>query len=197
LFAAVPVAYVLQSGFRTLQLKKVALRVEAYDQKKLWSIDSVSATRNEVRPGETIQLNVLLTGENGAELTRQLKYTVPVGAQPGTLYFTVADANTTNAADFRQILTASPRDPAQLITTVNSLHPNTKAYVRIWRADSDFQLEGADLPDPPASVALILGGSQAHAGVVQSRNAKIGEMELDGGDVVFSGSKTVQVEIKE
>jgi hypothetical protein len=197
LFAAVPVAYVLQSSFRNLQLKKVSLHIEGYDQKKLWNIDEVSATRTEARPGESVQLNVVLSGENGSEQTRHLSYPVPIGAQPGTLYFTVSDANTANAADFRQILVSAPKNPAQLIDTVNNLHPNTKAYIRVWRADTAFQLEGADLPDPPASVALILGGSQAHAGILQSKNAKVGEMELDGGDMVFSGSKTVQVEIKE
>jgi hypothetical protein len=68
----------------------------------------------------------------------------------------------------------------------------------VWRADPDFQLEGADLPAPPPSVALILAGSQASlAGISQTRNSKIAEMEIDAGDVVISGVKTVQVEIKE
>ena len=123
---------------------------------------------------------------------------MPIGAEPGTLYFTVADAGTTNLSDFRQILTATPHSAGQLINTVNSLHPNTKAYVRVWRADPAFQLEGADLPDPPASVALILSGSQSSlAGITQTRNSKIAEMEIDAGDVVISGVKTVQVEVKE
>jgi len=78
------------------------------------------------------------------------------------------------------------------------MHPNTKAYIRVWRADPSFQLEGSDLPDPPASVAMILGASQSSvASITQTRNSKIGEMELDGGDMVLSGVKTVQVEIKE
>jgi hypothetical protein len=198
LTAAIPVAYVLQSGFNSLQLKKVALNIEAYDQKKQLSIDGISVSRRSVRPGEKVRLNILLTGENGTETSRSLEYQVPIGAEPGTLYFTVADANTTNLTDFRQIFTSTPHSPGQLIATVNGLHPNTKAYVRVWRADPAFQLEGSDLPDPPASIALILAGSQSSlAGITQTRNSKIGEMELDGGDMVISGVKTVQVEIKE
>jgi SpoIVB peptidase S55 len=198
LSAAVPVAYVMQSAFNSLQLKRVALNIEAYDQKKQWSIDTVSVSRHEAKPGDQVRLNVLLTGENGTETTRQFDYEIPAGAEPGTLFFTVADANTTNLADFRQVLTSNPHNPGQLITTVNNLHPNTKAYVRVWRADPAFQLEGADVPDPPASVALVLAASQtSHSGITQTRNAKVGEMELDGGDMVISGVKTVQVEIKE
>jgi len=198
LSAAVPVAYVMQSGFSSLELKKVAIDVEAFAQKKELIIDGISVSRHEARPGEKVLLNVVLAGENGAETTRQVEYQVPIGAEPGPLYFTVSDANTANLADFRQILTTSPRSAGQLIATVNNLHPNTKAYIRVWRADPAFQLEGADLPDPPASVALILTGSQSSlAGITQTRNSKVVEMEVDAGDMVVSGSKTIQVEIKE
>ena len=199
LSTAVPLAYVMQSGFRTLDLKKVAIRVDAYDQKKQLSIDGVTVSKREARPGDKLQLNVL-AGRRKRRRRRRARWTynVPVGAEPGILYFTVADANTANLSDFRQILTSTPRSPSQVITTVNNLHPNTKAYVRVWRADPAYQLEGADLPDPPASVALILAGSQSSlAGITQTRNSKIGEMEIDGGDMVISGVKTVQVEIKE
>src|SRR5450631_1196222 len=198
LSAAVPLAFVMQGGFESLQLKKVSLHLEAFDQKKQLTIDSITTSRRDVRAGEKVQLNVTLTGENGAETVRRVDYQVPIGAEPGMLYFTVADAGTANIADFRQVLTATARTPAQLLATVNNLHPNTKAYIRVWRADPAFQLEGADLPDPPASVSLILASSQSSAaGITATRNSKIAEMEIDLGDMAVTGSKTVQVEVKE
>jgi hypothetical protein len=198
LSAAIPIAYILQSGFDGLRLKKVALHLEASDRKKQVTIDGISVSRHEIRAGEKVTLNVVLAGENGAETKYPVEYQVPIGAEPGTLYFTVADGNTANIADFRQILGVNPHNASQLITTVNNLHPNTKAYVRVWRADPAFQLEGADLPDPPASVSLILAGSQSSlAGITQTRNSKIAEMEIDAGDRVVSGARTIQVEVKE
>jgi hypothetical protein len=198
LSAAVPVAFVMQGGFESLQLKSVSLNLEAFDQKKQLAIDGITASRHDVRAGEKVLLNVSLAGENGAETIRRMEYQVPIGAEPGVIYFTVADANTANIADFRQVLTATARTPSQLLSIVNNLHPNTKAYIRVWRADPAFQLEGADLPDPPASVSLILAGSQSSAaGITQTRNSKIAEMEIDLGDMAVTGSKTVQVEVKE
>jgi hypothetical protein len=123
---------------------------------------------------------------------------VPVGAPAGPLYFTVSDANVANITDFRQVLTSTARSAGQVISTVNNLHPNNKAYVRVWRTTPAFQLEGAELPDPPASVALILTGSQSTlAGLAQTRNAKVADMEIDGGDVYITGTKTIQVDVKE
>ncbi|MEO8371978.1 MAG: SpoIVB peptidase S55 domain-containing protein [Candidatus Solibacter sp.] len=198
LSAAVPVAFVMQGGFDSLRLKGVSLNIESFDQKKQLTIDNIFASRHDVRPGEKIQLHVTFTGENGAETVRNVDYQVPIGAEPGQIYFTVADASTTNIADYRQVLNATARTPAQLLSTVSNLHPNTKAYIRVWRADPAFQLEGADLPDPPASISLILAGSPSTAsGITATRNAKIGEMEIDLGDMAVAGSKTVQVEVKE
>jgi hypothetical protein len=43
-----------------------------------------------------------------------------------------------------------------------------------------------------------LTGSQPNqAGIAQTRNSKVADMEIDAGDMVVTGSKTVQVEIKE
>ena len=148
LSASVPVAYVMQGGFDSLQLKNVSLNLDASDDRRQLSIDGITTGRREVRPGETVQLNISLTGDNGAEVVRHVEYQVPIGAEPGPLYFTVADAATANINDFRQVLTATARTPAQLLAVVNNLHPNTKVYVRVWRTDPAFQLEGADLPDP-------------------------------------------------
>ncbi len=198
LFTAVPVAYVMQGDFDMLRLKSIALNIEAFEKKKELTIDGITVSRREAHAGDTVRLHVSLVGENGAETSRQVDYKIPIGAEPGTLYFTVADANASNVTDFRQAVSATARTPSQVISAVNNLHPNTRAYIRVWRTDPAFQLEGVDLPAPPASVSLILSESQTSlAGISQTRNSKIAEMEIDAGDVVISGVKTVQVEIKE
>ncbi len=196
--AAIPAAYILQSGFNALKLKNVSLNIEAFDEKRQLNIDAVTLSRHQVRAGEKLQLNVMLTGDDGAETSRKVEYQVPIGAPLGQLYFTVSDANVANLTDFRQMLTSSPRNPRQLIDTVNELHPNTKAYVRVWRADPAFQLEGVDLPAPPPSVSMVLDGSAGNLqGISSSRNSRVAEIEIDGGGTVISGAKTVQVEVKE
>jgi hypothetical protein len=198
LSAAIPIAYVLQSGFGGLALERVALNLEGYDEKRQAQIDSVWAGRRTVRPGETVDLTVTLVGENGVETTRRVQYQVPEGTPAGPLFFTVADGTITNFAEIRQIIGVAPRSPRQVIATVNNLRGNTRAYIRVWRPDPAFQLQGEDFPDPPPSAALIFAGPHsALAGMSQTRNSKLAELEVDAGNVVVSGSRTVQVEVKE
>jgi hypothetical protein len=144
-----------------------------------------------------VELAVTFTGENGVEVLKNVRYTVPVGAPLGTLNFTVADATYSNAIDYQQLAGAAPKSPTQLVSFLNNLRPNTNAYVRVWRTDPAFQVQGEDLPDPPASVGLILARAQAAQGVWVPRGSKIDELKIDTGDVVVTGSKTVQVEVKQ
>jgi SpoIVB peptidase S55 len=197
LSTAIPVAYVLQGGFESLQLKRVALDIESFDAKKQLQIADVFAERREVHAGEKVELTTVLSGENGAELLRRTEFQVPPGITPGPLFFTVADGMTTNLTEFRQILSAQPKSIEQLIATVNHLRANTKAYVRVWRPEPAFELAGEDFPDPPPSAALILGGTQSTVGLNQMRNSRLAEIEIGAGDSAISGSKTIQVEVKE
>jgi hypothetical protein len=194
LSAAIPLAYVLQSEFSSLAVKKVALDIDSFDEKKQFQIDQVIVSPHEVRPGEKVRLTAVLVGDNGAEVSRTVDYAVPIGAPAGQLYFTVADGNAANLSEFRQILASTPRSAEQLVASVNKLRANTKAYVRVWRAEPNFQLDAEDFPDPPPSLALILGASQT---ALQTRNSKVAELEISAGDAVISGTKTVQVEVKE
>lgn len=198
LAVAVPLAYVMQSGFEALQLKSISLNVESYDRKRELQIDQAWTSKREVRPGEKVDLHVILTGENGKEVTRQVIYQVPDGAALGPLYFTVADGNYTNLTEFRQFLTSQPKSVAQMVEFLNGLRGNTHAYVRVWRARPSYDISGESFPDPPPSADLILAKSApVPLGGAAPQNSKVAELEISAGDMVITGSRTVQVEVRE
>ena len=198
LAAAVPVAYVIESGFDALRLKRVVLAIESFPRKRQVQIGQFWSGRREVRPGETVDLTLVLSGENGLELTRKTSYKVPVGAAAGPLMFTAADAGITNLTDYRQLVAMPPRSPAQLVSFMNSLRVNTQAYIRVWRADPAYDVQGETLPDPPPSVSMILARTQPSLSALPALlNSKIAELRIPGDGMVISGSKTIQVEVKE
>lgn len=191
---AVPLAYLMQAGFDELKIKRVSVELESFDTKKQLNIGQVYLSHKEAKAGDTIQIMTQLDGENGAELTRSLKYTIPPGTAPGTLYFTVADGTQTSLAELKQIIAETPHSPEQTISTVNRLRPGDKAYVRVWRPELAYEVAGEELPDPPPSLALVLGSTQ---NLSQDRNSKIAELQIDAAGMMVTGSKTVKVEVKE
>lgn len=192
-----PLAYLMAAGFDALKVKNITLEIEASERKRLLQIDQVTASPKEVHAGQAVELTVTFTGENGVETQKSLRYTVPVGAPYGTLNFTVSDAMSSNLLDYQQLAASAPKSPTQLVSFLNNLRPNTNAYVRVWRTDPAFQVQGQDLPDPPASVGLILNKAQAAQGLWFPHGSKIDELRIDTGTTVVTGSKTVPVDVKQ
>ena len=194
---ASPVAYLMGTGFDGLKVKSITLAIEASERKRVLQIDQITASRRDVHPGEPIELAVTFTGENGVELQKSVRYTVPIGAPAGTLNFTVSDAAYSNTLDYSQLMATAAKSPTQVIAFLNNLRSNTNAYVRVWRSDAAYLVQGQDLPDPPPSLGLILAKAQAAQGGWFARGSKIDELLISTGDVVVTGSKTVPVEVKE
>jgi hypothetical protein len=195
---ASPLAYIMGSGFDSLKVKNIKLSIEASEKKHVLQVDQVAVSKKEIHPGDTIELAVTLAGENGAEILKTVKYQVPIGAPTGMLEFTVADAMTANLTEFQQLLGTQPKSPSQVVSFLNGLRPNTNAYIRVWRADTAFEVQGADLPDPPPSIALLLAKSQATPqSTWVGRGSTVAQMQIGTGNAVVTGSKTVQVEVKE
>jgi hypothetical protein len=192
------VAYAIQSGFDSLKLKSVTLEIAPVERRRQQQIVDFMAPR-VAHPGEDVELTVIMGGENGQESSRKVKYRVPVGAAAGTLNFTIADATSTNVIEFQSAVGTPQRTPSQVLSLLNGLRSNTKAYVRVWRAEPSYTVEGRDMPAPPPSLAMILTRAQAgSANVVNTRGAKAAEIEVPGPPgFVVTGTKTIQVEVKE
>ena len=189
--------FAFQSGFEALKLKGLSLEISAIEKRNQLQIADVIAPRF-ARPGDDVEVSVILSGENGMEKVQKAHYRVPVGAPLGSLNFTVSDATATNVLEFQSEVGGPQRSPQQVLSLLNELRSNTKAYLRVWRADPSYTVEGRDLPNPPTSLALILTKAQAGTNTVIARGAKLAEIEIpSGGSLVLTGSKTVQVEIKE
>ncbi len=203
--AVVSLAFVLGAGFNNLHMKDMSFHLEPVDTKLQLRIAQVWASRHEVRPGDSVELTALLEGENGIQLTRTATYQVPVGAPIGPLNFTITDANGLNFPEFAGLSQSSLHTPEQLIKMINAFRGSDAAYLRVWRQEPTFTiagpLPGGDLSDPPPSVMLVLADPSAsansNAALTLTRGAEIAELTMPVNGFVVSGSKTVQVEVKE
>ncbi len=203
--AVVTLGFVLGAGFSDLHVKQMVYDLQPADTKRQVRIAQIWASKHDVRPGETIQISALLEGENGIELTRTATYQVPIGAALGPLNLTVADANGMNTPDFAGLAQSSLHSPAELIQVINQFRGSEAAYVRIWRQQPSFTisgpLPGGDISDPPPSVMLVLAdpSNSATTSPAQTltRGSQIAEIKLPVDGFVVSGSRTIQVEVKE
>jgi hypothetical protein len=197
--AAIPLAYVLQSGFDPIPLGNIRLQIEASDEEKTIEIDRVWSNKLRVRPGETIELSAVLSGPNGAQSVRTVDYRVPVGLQPGDLQITFSDGDAINALEWQGIAAdRRPRSLGELVRAVNRLRPNDRLYVRVWRPGRAVRLQTESLPSPPASVlSVVAAPTAAGSGSSNDWQSTLEEFEVDGLESVLRGNASIKVTVIE
>ncbi len=195
LAAAIHLSYAMQSGFPEFRVKAVELEVEAREERRQLQIEQLWASRNIARPGEALDLHILMAGPGGVEVKRQASYRVPTGAAAGQLQITAADAMTANLADFAYVLQQPPASASQVRTLLNGLRSNNVATLRVARVEPSYTVQGQNLPDPPPSLALLLRKTPGVA--LPGANSKLAEFAITMEGYVVSGTKSITVEIKE
>ncbi len=203
--AVVTLGFVLGAGFTNLHLKNISFDLEPVEAKRQLHVAQVWTSHHEAHPGDSIEITTLFEGENGIEFTRAATYHVPVGAPVGPLNFTVSDANGLNFPEFAGLSSSSLHTPEQLINVINMFRGSEAAYIRVWRQEPSFTisgtLPGGDLSDPPPSVMLVLADPSAsansNAALTLTRGSEMVEFKLPVDGFVVSGSRTVQVDVKE
>ncbi len=195
---ALPMAQVMQSGFPDLGINRVRLDLASLDERKQLRLERAWASRREVKPGERIELAAALRAEDGSETIRRAPFEAPLGSPPGQLNVTFADGFTMNLMDLR--FPGGGREATsggQLVRAINRSRRNSTLYVRVWRADRGFVLQGEPLPSPPASLRHILSaGPAASGGIANTWMTTVAEMEIDSSTNALSGSETVRLTVK-
>ena len=194
-----PISFAMQSGFDALKLKSVTLQIGAVERRRQQEVIDVMAPRT-VHPGEDLDLTVVMAGPNGQEISRRVSYRVPMGVPTGTLNFTIADATATNVIEYQQAVGTPQRTPRQVLESAERLALQYERLPARVARRAAYTVEGRDLPDPPPSLALVFTRAQATFLNTQlnTRGAKLAELEVKGSPgFIVTGTKTVQVEVKE
>jgi hypothetical protein len=199
----VPLSFALQAGFPQLRVKSAEFKLLPAEEKKSLQIDQIWASSRQVAAGGNLELSVLFTGENGTEIVRHTKVHIPIGAQTGLLNLTVSDANGLNYPELAGLSPSTVSRPDELVKELSAIRPSDQAYLRVWRQEPAFPVGGREIADPPPSIAMVMNrtlGTGVTAGstmLLSPRGATVDEIELNPGNFVVSGSKTIQVEVKE
>ena len=129
---------------------------------------------------------------------KKTHYRVPVGAPAGPLYLTVPTRRPRICWSFRARSAVHPRVRR---AGVWNLERAALQYQRVRARVAGrrpIRWKAAICPTPPPSLALILGRLAAWGGpLANPRGATLAEIEIPAGENIVTGSKTIQIEVKE
>lgn len=194
---AIPVNFLLSSGYRNLELENIDLEITAVEEDRAAVLDSVRFDRSELRAGESLNLDVFYRKGNGEAVKESYPVKIPPDVTPGPILLLIADGVNLMAMDTReQGDDFIPRDLSQLIRFINNIRKNDRLYVRLFRREAGAVVGGEGLPGLPPSVLSIFRSERNTGSMIPIQTSAYMEYELPPSDYVVSGLKTLSLLIK-
>jgi hypothetical protein len=194
---AVPVNFLLVSGYKDLLLEDIDLEISAVADDRTAVLDSLRLDRSELSVGESLNLGFLYKKSNGETIQESYPVRIPREVTPGPVSLLVADGTTIMQMDAQeQGEDLIPRDLGQLIKFINNIRKNDRLYLRVFRREAGAVVSGEGLPGLPPSILSILRSDRNTGSMSPILTVPLMEYELPPSDYVLSGSKLLNLLIK-
>ncbi len=197
LSVALPVNFLLASGYKNLEFEQIDLEISAVEDDRAALLDALRLDRSEMKAGDAVSLDVFYKKNNGEVVEDSYPVKIPSDITPGPLSLLVADGTTLMAIDAReQGDDLIPRDLSQLIKFINNIRKNDRLYLRMYRREPGAVVRGEGLPGLPPSVLSILNSERNTGGMSPIHTSAFVEYELPAADYIVSGMKTLNLIVK-
>jgi hypothetical protein len=179
------------------QVEKISLRVTALSQRRLAMIDNAWIEKNEVSPGETVAVKVLLRPYRDAPFIQEIPITIPAQSARGTLQLVVSDADTLNrtAQSLAIASQAQLSGLEELIKLINRERQNDRLYATLFQPTPTLLVEDKEMPNAPVSEINVLDQRQNPGGARLLHQSKAGEWSVEMHQVI-AGEHTLTITVK-
>jgi hypothetical protein len=140
------------------RVKSVVLNVTSTPGRHTSTIDGAWSDKSEVRPGDQVQIKVLLRPYRGEPYIREIPVAIPDQASPGNLEILVSDAAALDR--MRELFGGASENQLhgldELIRVINRERQNDQLYVTLLQNSPTLLVEDKELPNIPASEMNVL-----------------------------------------
>ncbi|HEX7316750.1 MAG TPA: hypothetical protein VF297_22810 [Pyrinomonadaceae bacterium] len=188
-----PVQALMSSGFEGVELGPITLDLAATDVRRVATLDRISLDRNEVRSGETVEVQAYVRTESGKQFVQRIPVQIPADVPPGQLVLFVGDGGTLQQASASQSFV--PQDLGQLVGAINKMKKNDRLYVKLFRITTGAVIGTDEMPNLPPSFVATLNSDRASGGYTPTVLSPLGEKELPPADYVVNGQQLIAISV--
>ena len=156
-----PLAMVMNNQFQRVQLNGIDLAIKVLDTRKTAYIEAIRVNKKQVKPGESLQVSVVIKPYTGESFIQTVTVPIPEDALPGsTLNVAACDATYSQALNMgRSAGKHLPTNFGQLLHYVENMERNNNLVVRVLLPKRGLTYKGEGFPSLPASVMSIMSFS--------------------------------------
>ncbi|KKO20235.1 MAG: hypothetical protein BROFUL_01086 [Candidatus Brocadia fulgida] len=189
-----PFTMIINNQFREVHPTRIDLKIRVLDSRKTAYIESVRVDKKQVKPGDTLQVDVCLKPFTGEKFYQTVLMHIPEDTLPGSmLNLTVCDATYGQALNLgRSAGKYFPVNFEQLVHYVENMERNNNLMVRILLTKKGITYKGEGFPSLPASVLSIMSFSN-YSGVGPLFDEVVSRIPME---YVLNGNQTIPLSVK-
>ncbi|MHC4572593.1 MAG: SpoIVB peptidase S55 domain-containing protein [Planctomycetota bacterium] len=194
--SSVPVAILMNNPYKTVDVESIEMEVRILPKSVVSHIWSVDLSDSEIKAGEEIEITVVVESFLAEKKKYRRRLRIPKELEPKKYELVVC-----GGYGYRQFLMKTvpyrfvPRNLSSLVEAINDiLHiKRDKLYFLLALPSGGVAVEGAELPDLPATKALVL--QDAKRTLTTQPYQRWVEESLRTGTIIID-SKTINIKVK-
>jgi hypothetical protein len=190
---AVPVATLLTSGFKNVDIAGLSLDITSMDVKNTATLERIAIDRSEVRRGENFEIEAYVRNDSGNQFVQRIPVKMPDDIPPGQILLFVGDGSALQQGSAAQAFV--PQDLGQLVSTINKVKKSDRLYVKLFRITPGAVIGNSELPNLPPSMVATLNSDRSSGGFTPTMLSPIFEKELPPAEFVISGQQLIGIEV--
>jgi hypothetical protein len=190
---AVPVATLLTSGFKDVDITGLTLDITSTDVKNTATLERIAIDRSEVRRGEDFEIEAYVRNDSGNQFVQRIPVKMPDDVPPGQILLFVGDGSALQQGSAAQAFV--PQDLSQLVSTINKVKKSDRLYVKLFRITPGAVIGNSELPNLPPSMVATLNSDRSSGGFTPTVLSPIFERELPPAEFVISGQQLIGIEV--
>jgi hypothetical protein len=190
---AVPVNALLRSQFDDVAISGININLRAVDGSRMATLESLSVDRNQVKPGETVEVQAFARASSGRLFVERIPIMIPPDAPVGPVSIVVGDGGVIQQNSALQQFV--PKSAAELISTINRLKLPDRLYVQAVRTTAGAVIGVNEMPNLPPSMLATLNNDRTAGGYKPYLQTVIADRELPPAEFVISGQQKLEIQI--
>jgi hypothetical protein len=189
-----PFTMILNNQFQKVRVNQIDLKIKVLDARKTAYIEAIKVDKKQVKPGDTLQVDVRIKPFTGESFYQTVLMQIPEDTLPGsTLNVTACDAMYGQALNMgRSAGKFLPTNFEQLLHYIENMERNNNLMVRVLLPKKGVTYKGEGFPSLPTSILSIMSASN-QSGIGPLFDEVISRVPTS---YVLNGNQSIPVSVK-
>jgi hypothetical protein len=158
---AAPVYALMRNTFEVADIKSVFLEIEFDDKIASADIDGVRINRDEIRPGDSLEVTVFLVPYFEDIIIKEFQITIPKDMPEGRALLRISDAESTESWEkARAPMKSEVKDMAYLVQRIQEEESNNDIIVELFAPKVGVTIGDKELPALPLTTFSVMSSQK-------------------------------------